>query len=99
MTQEYNCAEGGAYVGTQKRTCYLGKEDGEWGNVSGTCVSVVLLIILVLILILIIAIVIFIVIRVSSRAKAVGGVRGRSAKSAGSKKMSKRESSKKTVKI
>ena len=99
VTQEYNCAEGGAYVGTQKRTCYLGKTDGEWGKVSGTCVSVVMLIILVLILIIIIVIVIFIVIRVSSRAKAVGGVKGKSAKSAGSKKMSKRESSKKTVKI
>ena len=96
----YDCAQGGAYVGTEKRACNLGKYDGEWGPVSGYCMPIAMIIILVVIGLIIIAIVAFVLIRVTGRAKAVGGVKGKSARATTSKKnLSKKESTKKAVKV
>ena len=96
----YECAQGGAYVGSQKRACRLGETDGEWGPISGYCMPVAMIIILVVVAIIIIAVVIFVMIRVGRKAKAVGGVKGKSAKASASKKsLSKKESVKKSVKI
>ena len=93
----YDCAKGGAYVGTERRTCYLGEKDGEWGPISGACISIATIIVLVVIALIVIAIVVFVLVRVSRKAKAVGGVKGRSAKSTSSKKsLSKNNSDKKT---
>ena len=97
---EYDCALGGAYVGTERRACNLGKNDGEWGPVSGYCMPIVMIIILVIIAIINIAIVAFVLVRVTGRAKAVGGVKGKSARATPSKKsLSKKESTKKAVKV
>ena len=97
---EYDCALGGAYVGTERRACNLGASDGEWGPVSGYCMPIAIIIVLVVVAIIIIAIVIFVLVRVTGRAKAVGGVKGRSARSTPSKKnLSKKESTKKAVKV
>ena len=96
----YDCALGGAYVGTEKRACNLGESDGEWGPVSGYCMPIVMIVILVVIAILIVFIVIFVLVRVTRRAKAVGGVKGKSARATPSKKtLSKKESAKKAVKV
>lgn len=97
----YDCALGGSYVGTQKRACKLGESDGEWESISGYCMPVAMIIILVVIAIIIIAIVIFVVMRVNRKAKAVGGVRGKTAKASASskKQLSKIDGHKKTVKV
>ena len=97
----YDCALGGSYVGTQKRACTLGEKDGEWQGISGFCAPTAVIIVLVIVAIIIIAVVVFIIVRVNGKARAVGGVKGKSSKTAGSqkKKLSKNESSKKTVKV
>ena len=97
----YDCALGGSYVGTQKRACVLGEHDGEWQGITGICMPVAFIIVLVIVAILIVAVVVFIIVRVNGRAKAVGGVKGKSSKAAGSHKktLSKAESTKKTVKV
>ena len=96
----YDCALGGSYVGTERRACNLGEKDGEWGPVSGYCMPIAMIIILVVVAIIIIVVVIFVLVRVTGRAKAVGGVKGRSARSTPSKKnLSKKESTKKAVKV
>ena len=70
---EYDCALQGSYVGTQKRACVLGKENGEWQKATGFCVSVPILIMIVLVVIMIIIVVIFFMMRIRKKAKAVGG--------------------------
>ena len=35
----YNCTLQKAFVGTQKRACILGENDGEWRNATGFCIS------------------------------------------------------------
>ena len=96
----YECAKGGAYVGTEKRACILGEKDGEWGPITGFCMPIAIIIILVVVVIIIVVVVVFILMRVGRRAKAVGGVKGKSAKASASKKnMSKKESTKKNVKV
>ncbi|KNB41296.1 hypothetical protein JH06_5489 [Blastocystis sp. subtype 4] len=70
---EYECASQGSYVGTQKRACVLGSEDGEWQKATGFCVSVPILIMIVLVVIMIIIVVIFFMMRIRKKAKAVGG--------------------------
>ena len=91
----YDCALGGSYVGTQKRACILGETDGEWQAVQGSCIATSLIIILVLVAIVIIVVAIFILVRVTGRARAVGGVKGKSGKASGSqrKSLSKKGSS------
>ena len=74
---EYDCATQGSYVGTQKRACVLGSEDGEWQKASGFCMSVPLLVIGVVIVIVIVAIVVLFLMRTGKKAKAVGGVKGK----------------------
>ncbi|KNB41300.1 hypothetical protein JH06_5826 [Blastocystis sp. subtype 4] len=76
-TAVYECSSQGSYVGTQKRACILGSENGEWQNASGFCVSVPLLVVVVLIVIIIIAVVVLILLRTSKKAKAKGGVKGK----------------------
>ena len=97
----YDCALGGSYVGTQKRACILGEKDGEWQSVTGSCLPIWLIAVLVIIAIIVVAVVIFILVRVTGRAKAVGGVKGKSARASGSQKktLSKKESTKKAVKV
>ena len=97
----YDCALGGSYVGTQKRACKLGETNGEWQSVSGYCMPVAMIIILVVIAIIIIAVVVFLVMRVNRKAKAVGGVKGRSVKvsSSSKKQLNKKEGVKKAVKV
>ena len=97
----YDCALGGSYVGTQKRACLLGEKDGEWQAITGSCMPVWMIIVLVVVAIIIVVIVIFILVRVTSTAKAVGGVKGKSARASGSQKktLSKKDSAKKAVKV
>ena len=92
----YDCAMGGSYVGTQKRACILGEKDGEWQSVTGSCLPIWLIAVLVIIAIIVVAVVIFVLVRVTGRAKAVGGVKGKSARASGSQKktLSKKESTK-----
>ena len=100
----YDCALGGSFVGTQKRACLLGKDDGEWQNITGFCVSIPLIVILVIVVIFIIFVVIFFTVRVNRRAKAVGGIKGKPsskkslAKNPSNKSVS-RTSSNKAVKV
>ena len=50
---EFDCALLGNFVGSQKRICTLGATDGEWGRVSGMCVSVVTLIVIIVLAIIV----------------------------------------------
>ena len=75
QTAVYECSSSGSFVGTQKRTCLLGKVDGEWQKATGFCLSVALLVVLIVVAILIVAIIIFILLRVMRRKKSVGGVK------------------------
>ena len=96
----YDCALGGSYVGSQKRACNLGEKDGEWGPISGICMPTAMIIIIVIIVIIVIVVALFVLTRVGRRAKAVGGIKGKSTKSTASKKsLSKKESTKKNVKV
>ena len=94
---EYDCATQGSYVGTQKRACVLGSEDGEWQNASGFCMSVPLLVMVVLIVIIIIAVVVLILLRTSKKAKAKGGVKGK--KSVKTSKTASKPTTMKKVKV
>ncbi|KNB41368.1 cadherin domain-containing protein [Blastocystis sp. subtype 4] len=94
---EYDCATQGSYVGTQKRACVLGSEDGEWQKASGFCMSVPLLVIGVIIVIVIVAIVVLFLMRTGKKAKAVGGVKGK--KSSKSSKTTTKKVSAKQVKV
>ena len=63
-------------------------------------VVVVVIIIIVIIVIIVIVVALFVLTRVGRRAKAVGGIKGKSTKSTASKKsLSKKESTKKNVKV
>lgn len=97
----YDCALQGSYVGSQKRACILGSVDGEWQKASGFCMPIVGIVIIVIVVIIIVAIVAFLVIRTSSRAKAVGGVKGKagSKKASSSRKNLDRKPSTKAVKV
>ena len=95
---EYNCASGGSYIGTQKRACILGARDGEWQEIQGTCLSVVLIVILVIIVLFIVIILGYFIMRATKKTKAVGGVKGKSIKSSSKKNLSKKSSTK-TVKV
>ena len=80
----YQCALQGSYVGTQKRACVLGKRDGEWKKASGICMSVLTIVLIVVVVIVIIVVVVFLLLRTRSK-KAVGGVKGKAAKTAATK--------------
>ena len=100
----YDCALSGSFVGTQKRACLLGEEDGEWQNITGFCMSTWVIGLLVVVVIIIIFFVIFFIVRVNGKAKAVGGIKGKpSSKKSLSKNPSNksvsRTSSNKAVKV
>ena len=85
----YDCAMQGSYVGTQKRSCILGTEDGVWEKASGFCISIATIVILVVIAIIVIAIVILILVRISKKKHAVGGVKGKKVIKSATKKTTK----------
>ena len=97
-TAVYQCSKQGSYVGSQKRACVLGKKDGEWQQASGFCVPVYGIVILILVIILIIVVVVFLVMRTTHKAKATGGVKGKTMKAT---KTAKKDGAgkKKTVKV
>ena len=92
-TAVFQCALQGSYVGTQKRACVLGEKDGEWQKASGFCMPVMVIVLIVVVVIVIIAVVVFLLMRTRSK-KAVDGVKGKAAKTAGAKKTAT-----KTVKV
>ena len=97
---EYDCATQGSYVGTQKRACVLGSEDGEWQKASGFCMPIFAIVLIVIVVIVIVAIVVFLLMRVGSKAKAVGGVKGKkSSKSSKSTKTMSKKVSGKQIKV
>ena len=87
----YDCALSGSFVGTQKRACILGEEDGEWQGISGFCISTSLIVVLVFVVIAVIGVAIFFFVRVNRKAKAVGGIKG---KPSSKKSMAKKPSNK-----
>ena len=98
-TAVYDCAMQGSYVGTQKRTCVLGAEDGEWQKASGFCTSVMIIVLIVIVVIVIIAVVVFLLVRMSKKAKAVGGVKGKKAGKTSKPVTNKSKTTKKQVKV
>ena len=74
---EYECAIKGAYVGTQKAACILGKVDGEWQKPTGICMSIPLIVVIIVVVIVIIVAIVLMIIRASKKTKAVGGVKGK----------------------
>ncbi|KNB41357.1 hypothetical protein JH06_5468 [Blastocystis sp. subtype 4] len=74
---EYDCSSQGSYVGTQKRACVLGSEDGEWKKASGVCMPIVTMVLVIVVVIVIVVVVVFLLVRTGKKAKAVGGVKGR----------------------
>ena len=96
-TAVYECSSQGSYVGTQKRACILGSENGEWQKASGFCVSVPLLVVVVLIVIIVIAVIVLILIRTNKKAKAKGGVKRK--KSVKTSKTASKPTTMKKVKV
>ncbi|KAK8800128.1 hypothetical protein WA171_004763 [Blastocystis sp. BT1] len=97
---EYDCATQGSYVGTQKRACVLGSEDGEWQKASGFCMPIFAIVLIVIVVLVIVVIVVFFLMRVGSKAKAVGGVKGKkSSKSTKSTKTMSKKGSGKQIKV
>lgn len=54
QVQFYSCSMLAHYVGTVTRSCYLGQEDGVWGEVHGYCMPLSVVILCVLIVVLIV---------------------------------------------
>ena len=71
----YDCALQGAFVGTQKRACILGENDGVWRNATGFCISIATLVVVIILVIIVILIVILLVIRNLRRVKPVRGTK------------------------
>ena len=92
---QFECALQGSYVGTQKRACILGTQDGEWQKIQGVCVATMTLVILIVLVVVIILVVVFILVRTTKKSKRVGGVKkgGKTTKS--SKGASKKAATKK----
>jgi large-conductance mechanosensitive channel len=63
------CSLRGSYIGSQQRECKLGETDGEWQEITGTCISVVLIAVLIIVVVLIICIIIFIIVRSAKKSK------------------------------
>ena len=82
---EYQCSMQGSYIGTQKRACVLGEEDGVWQKATGYCMPVMLIVLLVVVVIVIVVVVVFLLMRSGKKAKAVGGVKSAKKTSKGSK--------------
>lgn len=80
------------YVGTQKRGCMLGAQDGEWQEIQGVCVATMTLVILIVSVIMVVLVVVFICVRTSKKSKPVGGMKkgGKTSKGSPSKKMDKK---------
>ena len=84
----------GQLRGHTKESMHSGCEkDGEWQKASGVCVSVVVIVVLVVVVIVIIAVVVLLAMKTHKK-KAVGGVKGRTVKTAAAKKTAT-----KTVKV
>ena len=94
----YECSMQGSYVGTQKRACVLGAQDGEWQKASGFCMSVAAIVILIVVAIVVILVVVLILMRMGGKAKAVGGVKGKKTVKSSSVKKSDKKSAK-SVKV
>ena len=90
----YECSMQGSYVGTQKRACVLGAQDGEWQKASGFCMSVAAIVILIVVAIVVILVVVLILMRMGGKAKAVGGVKGKKTVKSSSVKKSDKKSAK-----
>lgn len=73
ITAVYDCHEMGSYIGTKKRACVLGDEDGVWGKETGLCMSIVVLILLIVMVIVIIVVIVVILLKVNKKKKAVPG--------------------------
>ena len=73
----YKCSTERGYIGTQKRACKMGEVDGEWQWAIGFCMTIALAVVLITMAILTIMIMVFIVLRITRKAKAVGGLKGR----------------------
>ena len=89
VVAEYQCSMQGNYIGSQKRACVLGAEDGEWQKASGFCMPVFGIVLLVVVVIIIIVVVVFLLMRSGKKAKAVGGVKGKKTVKSGSAKSTK----------
>ena len=88
----FDCALQGSYVGSQKRGCILGAQDGEWQEIQGVCVATMTLVILIVLVIVVILVVVFIFVRTSKKSNPVGGMKkgGKTSKGSPSKKMDKK---------
>ena len=72
----YDCKVQGSYFGTQKRVCVLGEKDGVWREVSGVCVSYLIIIVVVVVVVIILVVLIVLITKLLKRKKAVKGVKG-----------------------
>ena len=71
----YDCSLGGFYVGTQRRACALGETDGEWQDISGSCMSITLIIVLVVVIAVVIAFIVVYFVCINKRTKSVRNVK------------------------
>ena len=67
----FDCGTLGSYVGTQKRECKLGKENGEWQKITGFCmpVSVIVIIVVVVVLFIVVDVIVIVYIKKKSDEK------------------------------
>ena len=63
-----DCGTLGSYVGTQKRECKLGKENGEWQKITGFCMPVSVIVIIVVVVVLFIVVDVIVIVNIKKKA-------------------------------
>ena len=89
VTAVYPCSKKGLYLGEQRSECILGTQDGEWGHIQGTCVSIIeICVVIAVIVVAVAAFFIFLFVK-RLQSKRVKRVRGRRSRSASPRKSSR----------
>ena len=96
-TYVFDCGLKGSYIGTQKRTCVLGKTNGEWEKPKGMCIPTWLIWVVVLAVIVVI-VVLLVVVRNNQEKKRKQAQPKKSSKKS-SKKTIEKKASAKVVKV
>ena len=71
-TAVVKCSQQGHYMGTMRRKCFLGTEDGMWGITEGHCLATPMVVTVSLLGVLIVAGIIFVAVKIHRRKPAPG---------------------------
>ena len=72
----YQCSDQGYYIGSKKRTCYLGESNGVWTKTSGFCMSIMVLVVIIIVVIIVVVVIVLALVKVNKKKSATKGVKG-----------------------